>query len=119
MPTVERITEHSKVASFNSGYYGYFANRPGSVVNIDGVVNSDALSALKEGHICAYLDSDSVSCIMDFQGDFGGYINLFDRHLLDGFTLDSVITNSHSLDDPIALYRRKKVLGHKEMPYPE
>ena len=49
------------------------AKAPGSIVNIDGVVNSNALRALKNGGLGAYLDSDSVSYILDFAGDFGAF----------------------------------------------
>jgi len=119
VPAVEQLSTHYKIASFNSGYYGYFARRPGSIVDIDGVVNSDALAALKAGQLGVYLDRDSVSYILDFKGDFGGYINLFDRHLLDTFVLDSVVTNPSDRTDPLLLYRRASISGHKEVPYPE
>ncbi len=116
LPTSQKLTEHNKVASFNSGYYGYFASRQGSVVNIDGVVNSDALAALKAGRIGSYLDADSVDYILDFQGDFGGYINLFDRHMLDGFTRDSTFGNPSGGNDALALYRRNSKTGQKQIP---
>ena len=108
LPAIEKLTTQYKVASFNSGYYGYFASRPGSVVNIDGVVNSDALRALKAGRIGDYLAHDSVSYILDFEGDFGGYINLFDPHLLDGFGFvpDSMLGCPDSKDS-LYLYRRR------------
>ncbi len=116
LPTVEKLTEHAKVASFNSGYYGYFTTTPGKVVNIDGVVNSDALAALKSGRIGVYLDNDSVSYFLDFQGDFGGYINLFDHHMMDGFVRDSTFGNPNGGNDALALYRRKTILGQKQIP---
>ena len=119
VPLVEQLSVHYRIASFNSGYYGYFARRPGSIVDIDGVVNSDALAALKAGQLGAYLDRDSVSYILDFEGDFGGYINLFDHSLLDHFLLDSVISNRCDSEDPLFLYRRRTIPGHKEVPYPE
>lgn len=111
VPVVERLTERYKVASFNAGYYGYFASRPGSVVNIDGVVNSDALDALKSGRLGAYLERDSVSYILDFRGDFGGYINLIDRHLLDDFVLETQDSSS-----VLVLYRHKSLSGPKLLP---
>ncbi len=116
LPALEKLTAHSKVASFNSGYYGYFASRPGSIVNIDGVVNYEALQALKSGRIGAYLDADSVSFILDFAGDFGGYINLFDRHMLDAFERDSLITDGRNREEPMVLYRRKTISGQKQIP---
>jgi hypothetical protein len=116
LPTLEKLTQHTKVASFNSGYYGYFASTPGSMINIDGVVNSDALTALKSGRIGEYLANDSVSYILDFQGDFGGYVNLFDHHMMDGFERDSTFGNPNGGNDALALYRRKTILGQKQIP---
>lgn len=119
IPKVQQLSEHYKIASFNSGYYGYFANRRGSVVNLDGVVNSDALAALKTGRVGAYLDRDSVSYILDFKGDFGGYLNLFDHHLLDHFMTDDTIANPNDPDNPLVLYRHAPISGQKEVPYSE
>src|SRR5665213_784475 len=68
VPKVQQLSEHYKIASFNSGYYCYFAMKRGSVVNIDGVVSTDALTALKTGRVSAYLDADSVCYILDFEG---------------------------------------------------
>jgi 4-amino-4-deoxy-L-arabinose transferase-like glycosyltransferase len=116
LPTVEKLTPHAKVASFNSGYYGYFTSARGNIVNIDGVVNSEALAALKSGRIGEYLDKDSVSYILDFQGDFGGYVNLFDRHMMDGFERDSSFGNPSGGNDALALYSRKTILGQKQIP---
>jgi hypothetical protein len=116
LPASQKLTEHGKVASFNSGYYGYFASRQGNVVNIDGVVNSDALAALKAGRIGGYLDADSVTYILDFQGDFGGYLNLFDHHMMDGFTRDSTFGNPSGGNDALALYCRKSKTGQKQIP---
>ncbi|HEX5316846.1 MAG TPA: glycosyltransferase family 39 protein [Candidatus Kapabacteria bacterium] len=116
VPVVENLSAQSKVASFNSGYYAYFESQQGNVVDIDGVVNSDALAALKSGHLGAYLDRDSVSYILDFEGDFGGYLNLFDRHLLDHFALESILANPNDSGNPLVLYRRLSIPGHKEVP---
>jgi hypothetical protein len=116
VPVVENLSAQSKVASFNSGYYAYFESQQGNVVDIDGVVNSDALAALKSGHLGAYLDRDSVSYILDFKGDFGGYLNLFDRHLLDHFALESILANPNDSGNPLILYRHLSIPGHKEVP---
>ncbi len=115
IPLTRKLTERSNVATFNSGYYGYFEEHPGRIVNMDGVVNSGALRALQTGTLSAYLDRDSVQYILDFRGDFGGYVNLFDRHLLNDFVLDSTILNQYDSSDPLVLYRRSDVIGQKEM----
>jgi hypothetical protein len=118
VPLVEQLSADHRIASFNSGYYGYFASRPGSVVNLDGVVNSDALKALIKGRIGDYLQADSVSYILDFEGDFGGYINLFDRHMLDHFVAERLLWGRNR-NEPLLLYRNRAVHGDTLMPYTE
>jgi hypothetical protein len=107
VPEVNARTVTAKLATFNSGYDGYFSDQPANVVNIDGVVNEAALRALKSGTLHQYFASDSISYILDFKGDFGGYINLFDRHLLDGFVRDTSFGNANPSNDDLILYRRK------------
>ena len=109
IPTIERLTLKSRVASFNSGYYGYFANRAGSAVNLDGVVNSNALRAIKAGDLHGYLNRDSIDYILDFKGDFGGFHGLIDSHILDDFYLDSTIETSEK-ENPLLLYGRRNAL---------
>ena len=106
VPVVEKLTPKNRIASFNSGYYGYFANRAGSVVDLDGVVNSDVLRAVKQGALYEYLNRDSVDYLLDFQGDFGGYKGLIDPRLLDDFRIDSTIATEET-GNPILLYGRK------------
>jgi hypothetical protein len=103
-PTVEALTRDSKVAAFNTGYYSYFANRPGSMVDLDGVVSAEAVDAIKHGDLHGYLDRANVDYVFDFEGDFGGYINLIDRHLLDSFTL---VARDTTASGAMVLYKRK------------
>lgn len=102
LPIVQKLSEHSKIAAFNTGYYSYFASRPGSVVDLDGVVSAEAVDAIRKSDLHGYLDREKVSYIFDFEGDFGGYVNLIDKHLLDNFTTDS----SQPMN-PFVLYRRR------------
>jgi len=89
VPLVENLSEHASIASLNSGYYGFFAKRPGSIVNLDGVVNPDAVRSIKQGDLNGLLKRDSVEYILEFQGDFGGYLNLIDHHMLEDYYVDS------------------------------
>jgi hypothetical protein len=89
VPLVENLSEHASIASLNSGYYGYFAKRPGSIINLDGVVNPEAVRSIKHGDLNGLLKRDSVEYILEFQGDFGGYLNLIDHHMLDDYYVDS------------------------------
>jgi hypothetical protein len=104
VPLVQQVTRHSRVAALNSGYYSYFASRAGSVVDLDGVVSANAVSAIRNGDLHGYLDRERVDYIFDFEGDFGGYKNLIDKHLLDSFTLASRDTGGRS--SAMVLYRR-------------
>ncbi len=107
VPLIRDLTARTTVASLNSGFYGYFSSRPGSVVNLDGVVNADAVHALEASDLHGLLDRDSVRYLIEFQGDLGGYINLIDHHMLDDFVVDSIVTSGHPGVDPLYLYRRK------------
>lgn len=55
--------EDERVASFNAGIIGYLSDR--TVINIDGVVNGDALDALRERRLLDYLRSMDVSYVAD------------------------------------------------------
>ncbi len=52
-----------KVGSFQSGVIGYF--NP-NVVNLDGKVNSHALSYLKENEISRYIDQEGIDVLVDW-----------------------------------------------------
>lgn len=111
VPVIERLTPTSKVAALNSGYYGYFAARPGSVVNMDGVVNYDAYRAVRSGQLERYLLADSVDYVMDFAGDLGGYQGLIDRQLLSDYEFDTAFVTPGAAEE-LVLYRRKTARGH-------
>jgi hypothetical protein len=110
VPMIERLTASSKVAALNSGYYGYFAGRPGSVVNIDGVVNYDAYRAIRAGQLERYILSDSVDYVMDFAGDLGGYQGLIDKKFLTQYDFDTVLVTKGATEE-LVLYRRKTGVG--------
>jgi len=104
LPIVQQLTRDSKVGALNSGYYSYFASRPGSVVDIDGVVSPGAVEYISRGNLRAYFQNDSVDYFLDFQGDIGGYRSLIDRNMLADFVLDTAIVCAPP--DSLMLYRR-------------
>jgi 4-amino-4-deoxy-L-arabinose transferase-like glycosyltransferase len=104
IPVIQELTKTSKVASFNTGYYSYFATRPGSVVDLDGVVSAEAVDAIKQSDLHGYLDRARVDYVFDFEGDFGGYVNLIDKHMLDSFT--RVARDTTAASGAMVLYRR-------------
>lgn len=56
----------ARIATFNAGVISYFSER--SVVNIDGVVNRDALDAMQDHRLLAYLRSAGVDYAADRDG---------------------------------------------------
>jgi hypothetical protein len=95
----------SKIGAFNSGIYSYYSPQTYRIVNLDGVVNADVIPYLKRGNLHDYLTKDSIEYVMDFQGTIGGYVGLFDRHLLDDYT---ILTRHPWGEDTFIVYQRKE-----------
>lgn len=51
------------LGAFNAGILGYFSDR--TVVNLDGVVNDEALAAMRTRELAAYMDRRDVSIVVD------------------------------------------------------
>ena len=58
------MPEGSVASSFNSGLQVYYAGRP--VRNLDGVVNWEAIHALDEKRLMAYLQEEGIDYVVDF-----------------------------------------------------
>jgi hypothetical protein len=58
------MPEGSVAASFNSGLQVYYAGRP--VKNLDGVVNWEAIHALDDKKLMAYLQEEDIDYVVDF-----------------------------------------------------
>ena len=52
------------VAGWNVGYVSYFSGRP--IINLDGLVNDDVLSAIESDALAAYIKSRNIEYILDF-----------------------------------------------------
>jgi len=52
------------VGSFNAGIVGYFSGR--ETVNLDGVVDGDALGAIRDRRLLAYADARCITHLADF-----------------------------------------------------
>lgn len=62
--TIDAVTpEGSRVGVFQAGAAGYFSRR--TVINLDGVVNEPALSALKKKELVDYLISNKIEYVAD------------------------------------------------------
>ncbi|MCB1257321.1 MAG: glycosyltransferase family 39 protein [Microthrixaceae bacterium] len=63
---LEANTEPSdRVLSFNAGFISYFSQR--TVLNLDGVVNNQALDALKERRLASYMCESEAKWYVDFE----------------------------------------------------
>ena len=57
-------TERSaQVGSFNAGMISFFSDR--TTVNLDGVMNDNALEALRSGTLCEYVDAQGLNYLAD------------------------------------------------------
>jgi hypothetical protein len=69
-----RTSEDDVVGSWTAGIYGYFARR--SVVNLDGVVNWDAIHAYQARSLYSYMRDRHIRWLVDFDefvSDFTGF----------------------------------------------
>ena len=63
-PWLARNTEPSaRVGAFNAGILSYFSQR--ATVNLDGVMNDRAITALRTHHLCDYIDSQHIGYLAD------------------------------------------------------
>lgn len=56
--------QDARVGAFNSGIIGYFSHR--TTVNLDGVMNPDALEAIQERRVAAYIHQRDIQYLADF-----------------------------------------------------
>ncbi len=63
------------VGSWTAGIYGYFAEPP--VVNLDGVVNWDAIHAYRTRELYAYIAERRIGWIVDFDEFVSDFANFF------------------------------------------
>jgi len=62
----ENTSPEDRIASFNSGTFGYLA--PRTVVNLDCVINNRAIPWLERGQLVEYLQRDHIRYVVDDPG---------------------------------------------------
>ncbi|MDM7916100.1 MAG: hypothetical protein QUU85_12660, partial [Candidatus Eisenbacteria bacterium] len=67
--------EGDRVASFNSGSFGYLSPRP--VVNLDCVVNNPGMEALEQRRLLAFLEERGVRYLLDDPFYVNRYMNAY------------------------------------------
>ena len=58
-----RTEPSAQVGSFNAGMISFFSGR--TTVNLDGVMNDNALEALRSGTLCDYVDAQTLNYLAD------------------------------------------------------
>jgi hypothetical protein len=53
-----------KAGAFNAGIVGYIAHN--RVINLDGVINSNAYSAIRTKSLAHYIEQEKIKVIVDF-----------------------------------------------------
>jgi len=60
-----RTAPDARIGVFNSGAIGYFSDR--CIVNLDGKVNPQALTALQNDKLCEYIDAQHLDYVIDHE----------------------------------------------------
>lgn len=63
---VSAQSDSSRFGSWNAGIIGYYSPR-GKVINLDGLVNDDAIPYIKRNALDAYITKSKVSHLIDFE----------------------------------------------------
>lgn len=92
----------ARFAAWNAGIISYFSQRP--VINIDGLVNDDALTYIRGGTLLSYLQQRNIRYIVDFDVMMapkyrrrGGYLSA---------SWDRCVVRLRTLDDEHAPFQR-------------
>ncbi len=60
----EQVPDTTRIGVFNAGIIGYFARA--QVINLDGLVNTDAYRAMQERSLWAYIRESNIQYLSDF-----------------------------------------------------
>jgi hypothetical protein len=71
----ENTAPEETVGSFNAGIYGYYSGR--RVINLDGVINNNALQALREKRLVEYLWKNEIDYLIDWENSITSYFTKF------------------------------------------
>ncbi|MFC1706620.1 hypothetical protein ACFL59_07345 [Planctomycetota bacterium] len=69
------LPEHANVGAWNAGILCYFSDR--TVVNLDGVVNDDALAALRDRRLQEYIEQRNIRFIADLRAEVNSFMIRF------------------------------------------
>jgi hypothetical protein len=69
----DHVEKGEKIGSYQSGALGYFLE-DNTVINLDGVVNPDAFSALKNNNSFGYIKSENITFLTDWNLNLGNLL---------------------------------------------
>jgi hypothetical protein len=98
-----RTQPGTRVAGFNAGILGFYYER--ETLNLDGVVNADALAALRRHDLAGYVRAQQVAYVLDFDSSVRGTFGRFWGTDLDALLgVDARIAASGDDRDPYVIY---------------
>jgi hypothetical protein len=93
----------TRLAAFNSGMLGFYSER--ETVNLDGVVNRDALDAMQRHELASYVQAQGIAYLIDYDsyvsGIFGGFWEQTEGAGVPATNRDEI---SSTLGDPYTIY---------------
>jgi hypothetical protein len=69
------IESDAIVGTFNAGIVGYFSNR--TIINLDGLVNNEALEALEQKRLFQYILDENISYLADHHDVVINFLNKY------------------------------------------
>jgi hypothetical protein len=105
------IPTDARVAAFNAGILGFYSDR--EAVNLDGVVNVDALNALRRNELAEYLRSQHIEYVIDFDWAVHGTFHWFYGSEIDAVL--SPIARFNEPGEPFVIYTVKPATSASEI----
>ena len=65
----------ARIGSFNAGIIGYYSGR--LVVNLDGVINDNALNAIRTRTLQTYIEDMEIDYLVDFEDQLESFMNRY------------------------------------------
>jgi len=96
---------NARIGAFNAGIQAATAVHSRKVVNLDGVVNHEALDALAAGELSDYLDRKDIGYLIDHRGAIGFYESLGGRGLSERLRLVARFPVEARPDQEICLWQ--------------
>lgn len=71
----DNLPPDAKIGAWNAGILAYFSDR--TVVNLDGVINDEAIEALAQHQLADYIEQRNIDFLVDLEVQMTHYMNQF------------------------------------------